>query len=84
MLAVNMSESIRAVQKFAAKAKAPFPMLLDADGAVTYMYGVRGAPSHIMIDGRGKIVGAAVGAIQWERVQSARLIRYLLDENEKP
>ncbi len=83
VLAVNMREKKRDVEKFAATSNAPFPMLLDTEGGITSSFGVRGAPSHIMIDGRGRIVGAAVGAIDWERVESANLIRHLL-ENKEP
>lgn len=82
MLAVNMRESASTVKKFAKAEKAPFPMLLDVDGDITYNYGVRGAPAHIMIDGRGNIAGAAMGAIDWDRVDGAKLIRHLLENND--
>lgn len=53
--------------------------LLDEDGDVSNLYGVRSTPSKIIIDSKGNIVGAALGYREWDDEQVKLLIRKLID-----
>lgn len=53
---IDIQESKEKVTKFAAKHELPYRTLLDLDGTVSGVYGVRGVPSLILVDKNGMIV----------------------------
>ena len=53
---VDSQEPRDKVAKFAEKYKLPYRVLIDESGDVAESYGIRGVPSLMLIDGKGKIV----------------------------
>jgi len=81
MLGVNLEEEPDAVEGFAKAYNIPFPLLLDRDGHVQKLFGLRGHPSTALIDRKGRIVGKILGERNWDGPEARRLVRWLL-ENE--
>ncbi len=53
---VDSQEPRDKVAKFAEKYKLPYRVLIDESGDVAESYGIRGVPSLVLIDGKGKIL----------------------------
>lgn len=83
ILAVDIAEKKEVVRNYLSKAKLPFPILLDKDGKVAARYGIRAHPAHFLLDGEGKIVGAAMGARNWASDETRNLIRIMVEQNGK-
>ncbi|HID10897.1 MAG TPA: hypothetical protein EYP17_06310 [Candidatus Latescibacteria bacterium] len=65
------------------KSKYSFTGLLDPDGRVTGMYGIRGTPTAYLIDREGMIIGRKVGYRDWATDGARSLIAQLLEEEEE-
>lgn len=52
---VDLQESRQKVAKFAADHKLPYRVLLDGDGTVGGIYGIRGVPAMVLIDRAGRV-----------------------------
>jgi peroxiredoxin len=63
ILAVNLQESVTAVQAFVDEMGLSFPVLLDEDGHVSEQYRIIGYPSTIIIDSSGRIRTIHIGII---------------------
>ncbi len=61
ILAIDIQEEQRKVASFAASQGMSFPILLDRAGTVADLYGIRGIPTTVIIDGRGTIRDMIVG-----------------------
>jgi peroxiredoxin len=83
VLAIDIQESREIVKKYVAQAKMPFPVLMDFDGKVAYQYGVRAHPAHFLINRKGELVAAVMGARDWESKEIRNLIRFVLDQNQE-
>jgi thiol-disulfide isomerase/thioredoxin len=64
ILAVNVQEQTPEVQRYQDANKLPFPVVLDADGAVATVYRVRGLPTTVFIDANGVVTRVHRGAIR--------------------
>lgn len=64
ILAVNVQEQTPDVQRYQDANKLPFPVVLDADGAVATVYRVRGLPTTVFIDANGVVTRVHRGAIR--------------------
>jgi len=69
LLSIYIQESRKKVTAYTEKYKIPFTTLLDEDGSVSQLYGVRGVPTLILIDKRGLI-----------RCRQCRSVDILLEE----
>ncbi|MEE8074244.1 MAG: TlpA disulfide reductase family protein [Candidatus Binatia bacterium] len=78
MLAVDMQESENLVKAFINDFKLSFPALLDRDGDISFLYGVRGLPTTYIIDHEGQIIGKAVGPRDWASQDALKLFQSLL------
>ena len=78
MLAVDMQESEKLVKKFFKEFNLSFTALLDLDGDISFLYGIRGIPITYIIDREGKIIGKAVGPRDWSSQESVQLFQTLL------
>jgi len=78
ILAVNLRETAGAVQKFIKSNGYTFPVMLDSDGKIGGIYGVRGIPTTFIIDREGKIIGKVGGSIYWDTPQVFAAIESLL------
>jgi peroxiredoxin len=57
MVNIDIQESRDKVSRYADKYELPYRLLLDENGAVSEMYGIRGVPTMILLDEAGMIVG---------------------------
>ena len=61
------------------------PVLLDQSGDVTgRVYGVFGPPTVYLVDGRGRLLGRAVGSRPWHTAAARAFIQALLEIHAKP
>ncbi len=81
MLAVDMQESEKLVKAFMSDFSLSFPALLDLDGDISFLYGIRGLPSTYIIDREGMIIGKAVGPRDWSSQESIQLFQSLLKKS---
>jgi len=61
-----------------------FPILFDRDSAVSQIYGVKGLPTTVLIDKRGRVVYRAVGGRDFNHPEVRAIIRSLLADKFKP
>lgn len=80
MLAVDLRESKKVVERFARKYKLNFPILLDSTGKTGDTYGVRAIPTTYLVNRQGELIGKAVGARDWASKNAFELIEHLLRE----
>jgi len=66
MLAINVGEDEDTIFPFMADYPIDFPVLLDRDGKTIERWPVRGLPTTLVIDPRGRIVYQAVGGREWD------------------
>lgn len=60
---IDIQESVDKVSSFMAKHNIPFKTLLDKDGKVAYLFGVRGIPTKVLIGKDGTILCMACRSI---------------------
>lgn len=70
VLAVDMHESAESVRAFMQELKLSFPAVVDADGSVGFMYGVRPIPATFLIARDGQILWRAFGARDWDSAEA--------------
>lgn len=78
ILAVDFQEDSETVKAFRKDFNLNFPILLDSDGKVGLMYGVRGIPATYLIDREGYVLGRALGPRDWASKEVFELIDHLL------
>jgi len=83
VLGVNLEEEPDAVDAFGRAFGIPFPLLLDRDGQTQKLFGLKGHPSTALIDRHGRIVGRILGERNWASSAAHRLVRWLLESEER-
>ena len=83
MLGVNLGEDPQAVMAFKGEFAIPFPLLLDQEGEAQKALGVRGHPSTVLVDRKGRIRGRILGERDWNGEAARRLVRFLLESQEQ-
>ena len=78
LLSVDVREEADKVRRFAGHNGLSFPILLDTNGAVASMYGIRAHPVAYLIDAEGNVIGVAHGYREWDKYEMRALIRSLL------
>ena len=73
VLAINVMQPQSDVQAFVRNLELSFPVCLDEDGKITKAYGVKGIPSHFVIDRGGILRQVHFGPVGDE----SKLIRFL-------
>lgn len=63
VLAVNMMEARSQIEPFAAEFNMEIPVIIDPEGKVRDLYGVRGLPTTILVDREGKISAIWAGLL---------------------
>ncbi|MBI9097067.1 MAG: TlpA family protein disulfide reductase [Spirochaetaceae bacterium] len=79
ILAVDLGEDRKTVQKFVDEYGLTFPVVLDETNAVGGMYDARSIPTTYLVDREGNILGRAVGARPWENPEYMDLFREILE-----
>lgn len=78
VLAIDMHEGAKTVRAFMRKLQLSFPALLDKDGGVAYMYGIRPIPASYLVSRDGRIVWRAFGAREWDSAEARTYFARLL------
>jgi hypothetical protein len=73
-----MQEGADVVNAYRHEMGLSFPMLLDAVGEVSQLYGVRATPTHFLINAEGNVVAGTVGAKDWTAPEIRALVEALL------
>ncbi len=86
VLAINQWESPDHVFAYMGQLEVfpAFPILFDRDSAVSQAYGVKGLPTTVLIDKRGRVVYRAVGGRDFNHPEVRAIIRSLLADQVKP
>ena len=79
MIGVNLQEDPAAVLAFGKEFSIPYPLLLDREGNLEKLFGVRGHPATVLIDRQGLMVGRILGERDWQSEAARRLVRALLE-----
>jgi len=79
MLAVNLSESEGQVRQFMNSHGYTFPVMMDGNGRIGGLYGIRSIPTTLIIDREGKIIARVVGSIYWDTPQVFAAFEALLN-----
>ena len=66
------------IQHFLANLHVHIPVLFDDNQDITQAYLVRALPTTMLIDGRGALVGRAVGPREWDSPHSVHLMQSLM------
>jgi len=80
VLAVDLAEDRKTVERFVRAKGMQFPVVLDATGQVGALYGASSIPTTFIIDRSGKILGRKVGVDNraWDSPESIALFEKLL------
>jgi len=83
ILAINQWESPDHVFAYMGQLEVfpDFPILFDRDSAVSQTFGVKGLPTTVLIDKRGRVVYRAVGGRDFNHPEVRAIIRGLLDSD---
>jgi thiol-disulfide isomerase/thioredoxin len=79
ILAVDLMEPASKVEAFFQEFKLTFMALLDSNGEVGSLFGIRSIPTTLILDKNGMIIGIAVGPRDWASKKSIALFEYLID-----
>lgn len=81
IVAVNLQESESRIRAFLQEVPVTFPIVRDADGAVTQAWRAHAFPSSYLLDAEGRIRYALAGAIDWSSPEALRVVRELWPES---
>jgi peroxiredoxin len=79
ILAINLRENADRARTYRDQEELDFPILLDRNGEVGLMFGVRSIPATYLIDRTGTVIGGALGPRDWAGRDAFKLIDHLLD-----
>ena len=82
IIAVNMGESKKDVQKFVDEVKPEFTILMDSKGEHVQAWNVFAAPSNFLIDTKGKIRYTLYGGVEWDAEEITKVIQALALEKK--
>ena len=80
VVGIDLGESKDTVEKFIRQQGISYDNLLDQDGDVSSLYGVRSTPMKFIIDTDGNLVGVALGYREWDDEGMRSLINRLIKE----
>ena len=80
-LAISVDyEEKKKVKEFIDKHHYTFPVLIDSKCLTLDLYGVKGIPTTILIDKKGRMVGSAVGPRDWKHPEIISILNQLIDK----
>lgn len=82
IIAVNLQEEKKEVQKFMDSLKLNFPVLLDKTGQVGGIYGASSIPTTYIFDRKGFVVAGAIGTREWDTPETKQIFKSLLEETK--
>lgn len=78
LLTITTDLQRESIRQFLTSLRVQLPVLFDDNQEVSQAYLVRALPTTVLIDGRGNLVGRAVGPREWDTSQSVHLLQSLL------
>lgn len=82
ILAISVDSNSSPVKPFRDEFKLTFPILLDTRRKITRIYRATGVPETFIIDANGVIAEKVIGARNWFRKDSIKLITELVEQAE--
>jgi thioredoxin-related protein len=79
LLAIDVQEKKNVVLRYVRSKSLSFHNLLDTEGEVTALYGVRSHPMKFIIDTDGNLIGVAWGYRDWDTDKMKSLIEVLIN-----
>ena len=80
-LAISVDyEEKKKVKEFIDKHHYTFPVLIDSKGFTLDFYGVKGIPTTILIDKKGRMVGRAIGPKDWKHPEIVNILNQLIEK----
>ncbi len=79
ILAVDLQEDVKTVQKFVDEHQLGFPVVLDSDGRVGATYGARSIPTTYIIGRDGAVLGGTIGGHEWDSPEMIAFFTRLLE-----
>lgn len=73
-------EKKKKVKEFIDKHHYTFPVLIDSKCLTLDLYGVKGIPTTILIDKKGRMVGRAVGPKDWKGPEIVNILNQLIEK----
>ena len=73
-------EEKKKVKEFINKHHYTFPVLIDSKCLTLDLYGVKGIPTTILIDKKGRMVGSAVGPRDWKHPEIISILNQLVEK----
>ncbi len=80
LLGIDIEENKSTVLKYVNKHGLTYENLLDTDGEISLMYGVRSTPMKMLIDKEGNLAAAALGYRDWDRDEFTKIIEALIQQ----
>jgi thiol-disulfide isomerase/thioredoxin len=78
ILAIDGGEDDTTVRQFIKNSNYTFPILMDRNGMVNYVYGIQAIPTSFIIDREGKILIRIIGSIKWDTPEIIKAFDALL------
>jgi len=78
IVTVNVGESRARIENFLSRVTIDLPLLLDSDSQAAKAWKIYVYPSTYLVDHRGQIRYAYLGALEWDSAENIKLIRNLL------
>lgn len=80
ILAVDLQEPASTVARYFKKRGLSFTPLLDIRGNFGRRLGIRVIPSTLILDSKGRLIGVAFGAREWDSPDAVELMNLLLEQ----
>jgi len=75
-------EGIKTVKNFIEKNHYTFPVLLDPKCETLEVFKIKGIPTTIIIDKKGRMIGKAIGPRNWKNPEFISLLKMLIEEQK--
>jgi thiol-disulfide isomerase/thioredoxin len=79
LLTITTDLQREGIKQFLANLHVHLPVLFDDNQDVSQAYLVRALPTTVLIDGRGALVGRAVGPREWDSAQAIHLLQGMME-----
>ncbi len=83
IVTINLQETTKAVKAFFKRYRLTFPALLDSDGIVGRLFGIRSIPATFILNQKGGMVGKAFGPREWDGKVAEQLFDLLIKKQLK-
>ena len=79
MIGIDLQEPVSRLKAFVKKFKLTFTILLDSNGDVGSLFGIRSLPTTFILDHKGRIIGQALGPREWDSSESIAFFEHLMN-----